>query len=696
VTDRYPHVFNPIRLGPVEIENRFYFSPHGTLLNAGGGPSDDFAHYYAERAAGGCGLLIHGVTVLPNEMSRRGAYEESSVASFAAVADRVHDEGAKLFAELHYHNNGFAQWGPLTPIKPFLSPTPYQRHGEFRVGHEMTHREIEGFVEAHRRNARNLAAAGYDGLEVHATHGVLIETFLSPYWNRREDEYGGDLNGRMRLLCEVLEAVRDGAGDDVAVGTRLVCDERLPRGLDHDGMRAVLAELVRRGLVDFVDLDESTHIEDPPLGMPGYFSDRLVYEPYVAAVREAAGDVPVLSSLGRVTTVAEAERALASGVVDMVGATRGLIAEPALVNNAREGREDRSRTCVAANWCLQSLGRGMSGCMVNPAATRERLWGARTMRPSERTAKVVVAGAGPGGLEAALIAAQRGHDVVVFEREDALGGQLRLWAAIPGREIFAITAQWYERRLQELGVDVRTGTAATAELVLAEAPDAVIVATGSQYAADGEHGDTLDAIPGHDGEHVHTPESILEGRVALSGRVVVVDGEGLNTGAGVAELLAESGARVDVVTEGRLVARHTYLDYEAEVINRRLRDRGVSIRTRVRVERIGAAEVVLLGLDLGQEVRLTNVAAVVLATMRRSESALLGELDGRVQQLFGVGDALGPRGVAEATFEGQKFARMIGEPGAPQTFAEAYYEPVAPEAWPSPASAMRDRASAPA
>jgi hypothetical protein len=150
------------------------------------------------------------------------------------------------------------------------------------------------------------------------------------------------------------------------------------------------------------------------------------------------------------------------------------------------------------------------------------------------------------------------------------------------------------------------------------------------------------------------------------------------------------------VTEGRLVARHTYLDYEAEVINRRLRDRGVSIRTRVRVERIGAAEVVLLGLDLGQEVRLTNVAAVVLATMRRSESALLGELDGRVQQLFGVGDALGPRGVAEATFEGQKFARMIGEPGAPQTFAEAYYEPVAPEAWPSPASAMRDRASAPA
>jgi hypothetical protein len=279
--------------------------------------------------------------------------------------------------------------------------------------------------------------------------------------------------------------------------------------------------------------------------------------------------------------------------------------------------------------------------------------------------------------------------VVLLEREDALGGQLRLWAAVPGREIFATTAPWYGTRLDELGVDVRLGVDASAELVLAESPDAVIVATGSRYAVDGEHGESLTAISGHDLDFVLAPEPILTGRVTPTGRVVVIDAEGLNTGAGVAELLATAGARVDYVTEARIAAPHTFAPDETETINRRLRALGVTLHTRAHVEGIEAGGVRLHDLDHGAGSTLDGVDAVVLVTMRRQEGALMRQLDGRVTQLFGVGDALSPRGVAEATFEGHRFARMIGEPDAPRTFTEAYYEPLAPGLAPRPASAMR-------
>ena len=288
----------------------------------------------------------------------------------------------------------------------------------------------------------------------------------------------------------------------------------------------------------FVDLDVGVEPLQLPLGMPPVFLEPHVYRPHVEAVRSATGDVPVLSVLGRLTSIADADSVIAAGVCDMVGAARALIAEPELVKNAREGNEDRSRTCIACNWCMSVRLEGGQGCAINPASYRERSWGLTSFTPAARPCQVVVVGAGPAGLEAARVSALRGHDVTVFEARAFLGGGLALWASLPGREWYLKGIEWWERELARLGVKVLTGSPATAASVLSAQPDAVIVATGARYSPGG-HSYFLEVdIPGYDRPFVYRPEDILvEGR-RPSGRVVLLDAEGLNTSAGVAEVLA--------------------------------------------------------------------------------------------------------------------------------------------------------------
>jgi 2,4-dienoyl-CoA reductase-like NADH-dependent reductase (Old Yellow Enzyme family) len=673
MSDRYAHVFQRIRIGPVDVANRFYFAPHGVPLNVGAHPSDDCVAYYAERAAGGCGLVMHSLHAFAVTPRMATPHPEETIPSFSAVANAVHEHGTKIFGQLHFHWGVGDSWQPMSPATPSPGASARQLFDSFQVTHALDAEDIAGCVNAFRQSADHLRRAGYDGVEVHCTHGALAEHFLSPYFNGRIDEYGGSLENRMRFLVECLRAAREGAGDELAVGVRFNCDEMLPEGLTPGDSREVLARLVTGGLIDFADLDVAVEPNQLALGMPSYFIAPRLYEDFVKAVREAAGPVPVLSSLARVTALADAERVLAAGTVDLVGAARGLIAEPELVKNAREGREERNRTCVACNWCLGSAW-SQGGCLLNPATGKERFWGVHTFSPATRPSKVVIAGGGPGGLEAARVAAQRGHAVVLLERRAVVGGQLNLWARLPGRDVFATAPDWWARELDRLGVDVRTNVTATAELVLAEQPDAVIVATGGRYAADGESGFLARAIPGFERDFVFAPEQILEEGIRPVGRVVVLDDEGLNTGPGIAQLLADGGAAVELLTRHPQPALWN-LPWTTEFASAipLLRNAGVKLTTQMYVKAIGDHELTLHDVFTNEERTLTRVDAVVLVTMRRSVGELARELAGKVGQLFSIGDALAPRMLAAATDEGQRFARMVGEPDAPRTFAEAYF-----------------------
>lgn len=441
---KYPRIFSPIKLGPIELSNRFYMSPHSVPMAVGTKPSDDFIHYYVARVKGGCGLVMLAATLHGRaRIFQPSPHPKENIGAFRALADAVHEAGGRIFAEPYYQWAVAGQWQPLSPPAPAFGPSPvqYRSHEKGFVTREITRREIGMMLGALRQSIEHLREAGYDGVMIHGAHGALAEHFLSPYFNRRTDEYGGTLENRMRFLIESLQVAREAAGDRMAVGMRFNCDELLSGGYDSKEAYRVLHSISQAGLIDYADLDVATEPQQYYIGMPAVFMNPHLYRPYVEAVRGAAGKIPVLSVLGRMTSIADAQAMIAAGVCDMVGAARGLIAEPDLVRNAFEGKEERSRTCIACNWCMAGIADGSAGCAINPVSYRERLWGPDA--PAPRRSKVIVVGAGPGGLEAARTSALRGHEVTVIEARTRVGGAFALWAGLPGRGAYQLAIDWW-------------------------------------------------------------------------------------------------------------------------------------------------------------------------------------------------------------------------------------------------------------
>jgi 2,4-dienoyl-CoA reductase-like NADH-dependent reductase (Old Yellow Enzyme family)/pyruvate/2-oxoglutarate dehydrogenase complex dihydrolipoamide dehydrogenase (E3) component len=697
---RYPHVFSEIEIGPIAIKNRFYFSPQGSptsILSAAGRPTEEYAAYLAERAAGGVGLIIHSLNVFPRTRpATHCPWSEDSVPAFAAVASAVHAHGAKIFGQLNIWRAA-GKWDAASPPAPRLGVSASGAMFPGGVSRAMRRDDIEGMREAFRRSARNLAGAGYDGIELHCTHGMLLEQFLSPRYNLRTDEYGGSLENRMRVVVELLRGIRDDLGGDLAVGIRYNCDEFSDPGLTQDDAALVVERLAALGLLDFVDVDVGIEPEQMHLAMPSAFVPRFYYKQFAAPIRKAVPGLTLLCALGRVSDLADAEAAIAEGAVDLVGAARALIAEPHLVENARLGRERESLPCIGANLCLSMvLTSGTWGCAVNPATGRELTWGRERWQCATQPGRVVVIGAGPAGLEAARVAALRGHEVTLLERRERIGGQLRLWASLPGRESLAPVIEWYSDRLADLGVDVRLESEASAAAVGDLRPDAIIVATGARYVRTGESGFNKHPIPGWDRPSVLGAEDVIERRVTVPGRVVVFDDEGLNAAVGAAEILANEGSTVVIVTHWPQVARELNHSLELPFVMQRLRALGVSILTETDIASIGEHDVSVYDVWTNETRTVEDVAGVVMAAMRRPEDSLLDELEGTAAVVLPVGDAAAPRTLSEATYEAQRFARMLGEPDAPASFAAAYWPPSTSRREPAETTASLRAGGAPA
>jgi len=645
-------LFRPIRVGRVEIRNRLAITAHAAHFGEEGLPSERHVRYHQERARGGVGMIVfEAIRVHPTSLPSWDAmagWKPEIVAPLRRVVEAVKAEGAAIFGQI-LHQGSQVSTQAMRPFMPLWAPSPIACARYHEVPHEMTAAEIEETIEAHGVSARHVQQAGFDGVEIHAAHGYLPQQFLSPATNRRSDEWGGSLENRMRYLRRVIAAVRATVGKDYTVGLRISADEFSPGGLELPAMQEVAVLIAAERQVDYFSVTHCNYQTGASYAsmIPDMHVKPAPFLHLPAGIKKVVGDLPVIA-VGRINTPDLAAGALAAGQADLVATTRAHIADPEFARKTREGRAADIRLCIACNQgCvgMAHAGRPMT-CLVNPAVGMEGEWGLAALKPAAVRRRVVVVGGGPAGMEAARVAALRGHAVTLFEQAPELGGQMRLIVRQTGRAEFGGLTTYLQRELGQRGVDVRLGTRADAESVLALKPDVVIVATGAVPAPP--------AIPAGPGAPpVLTEAEVLATGTVPKGRVVLFDLDGHFKAAATSEWLAEQGCSVIHVTpRGSLGAEIPPISVVG--VNQRLRSADVRVMVASRIGRIGAEGVTVEDAYSGAAETLPGIAAVVVAAPYRAEDGLAAELRGRGARVELIGDAAAPRHALEAMNEGYR------------------------------------------
>jgi 2,4-dienoyl-CoA reductase-like NADH-dependent reductase (Old Yellow Enzyme family) len=473
---RFPHLLSPLSLKGVELRNRIAITAHfaGWWVDEGGLPGDAFRAYVEERAKGGVGLFVIGATATRHDGGPTWFLnvDDRIIPRYGAVVEAAHRHGCKVIAQLIHIGDPpqpGAQPTGERPSAPRAATAPPVRPVVPRP--PRTVEDLQDLVASFGLAAARALAGGVDGLELHAHESFMHAQFLSPRWNTRTDRYGGSLENRARLVVETLQAMRAAAGPGVPLGLRLKADDVAPGGMALGDYLKLVRSLERLGLLDYLSLTAGDYaLHHGPMYRPDG-----EWLPLVAQVREHS-QLPIMHA-GRITDPHLAEQALAAGQVDVVGMTKAHIADPHFARKVEEGRLEDVRYCTR---CLQSCIGKMEHmtCVYNPVTSRERTWA--ELQPAARRKRVVVVGAGPAGMEAALVAAARGHDVIVLERSERVGGQVWAAAGSPLRHKFGEIAAYYQRQAEKGPCTVRLGVEADAATVLALQPDAVVVATGSR------------------------------------------------------------------------------------------------------------------------------------------------------------------------------------------------------------------------
>ncbi|WP_029353273.1 NADH:flavin oxidoreductase [Bosea sp. 117] len=542
-------LLKPLTIKGLTIRNRVMSTSHAPGYGKDGKPQERYQLYHEEKAKGGIGLTMFGGSSSVAIDSPAAPWAQISVADdsviphFQRFAERVHAHGAKLMIQLT-HMGRRTKWDTENWF-PTLSSSARREPASRTIPRAMDKNDIRRVVKAFAEAARRCKEGGLDGCEISAAHGHLVDQFWSPSVNERTDEYGGSLENRMRFGKEVLEAMREAAGDDYVIGMRMSGDEMIADGLSHEDCVAIASEYARAGLVDFLNVvggqarDELSHaISLPNMSFP---VAPFLFLP--SAIKREV-DVPIFHAQ-RVTDLATGARAVAEGHVDMIAMTRAHIADPHLVKKLTEGHEDDIRQCVGAGYCIDRIYVGGDALCIQNAATGREATMPHVIPKAETTRKVVVVGAGPGGLEAARVCAERGHSVVLFEKDDKAGGQINIAAKATWREALSGIPRWLFAQVQKKGVDIRLGTEATPDKVLAENPDVVIMATGGLPS--------LGHAKGH--EHAVSTWDVLTGKVEPTGTVLLYDEIGGHNAASTAEVLAKRGCLVEMATHDLQVAQ---------------------------------------------------------------------------------------------------------------------------------------------
>ncbi|MCP4332526.1 MAG: FAD-dependent oxidoreductase [Gammaproteobacteria bacterium] len=657
----YNNIFQPLQLRHRNLDNRIVFGAHTANMSDLGLPGERHRGYYEERAIGGAAMIVvEPIPVHPTAVLTRGNFrhcDDEVIPYFRHITEAVHAHGTTILQQLyHVGQHGDSDLSFMPHWGPSGRPSYHDSDGS----HTMRETEILETIDSFTKAAKRCQAAGFDGVDLFAAYHALLDQFWTPWSNKRDDRWGGSLENRCRLSVSIINSIRDACGEDFIIGMSISYSEETPYVMTLEQLQEVIALHDTTGNLDYVTCGAGNYVDYERLMATFVYGEKQGV-PLAAALKSVVKHAKVTAEC-HIRTPENADYTIASGDSDLVSIVRGQIADPHWVNKTRENRHDDIRGCISCNqmcWGRRSRDYWIS-CLINPSAGREFEWGGDRFEKTDKVKKVLVVGGGPAGMEAARVAAERGHQVTLAEALGDLGGQFRLAGLAPRRGQITELMGWYLRQFEQLGVEVRYFSPMDEQDILEFGADEVVLATGS--LPDGlarqrwlpEH----EQLPGLENGHVYACEEVLREQVELGKSVIVLDEGGNWRGTGTAWYLADKGHEITIVTPDELIGKELCRTTVDSRVRAALKKLGVSFMPESIIANWHGDHATVRSLLDGSTQRV-DASAIVTATTNtvfNDVELALAKSDTRFHL---IGDAATPRQAPYAFHDGRKIGLLL-------------------------------------
>ena len=658
---QYKNLFQPLELRHRTLDNRIVFGAHTANMSDMGLPGERHRGYYEERAIGGAAMIVvEPMPVHPTAVLTRGNFrhcDDEVIPHFRKITDAVHQHGTTILQQLyHVGQHGDSDLS----FMPHWGPSGLASYHDSDGSHAMRETEILEIIDCFTAAAKRCQAAGFDGVDLFAAYHALLDQFWTPWSNKRDDKWGGSLENRCRLSISIVNSIRKACGDDFIIGMSISYSDETPYIMTLEQLQEVIALHDATGNLDYVTCGAGNYVDYERLMATFVYGEKQGV-PLSAALKSAVKHARVTAEC-HIRTPENADYTIASGDADLVSIVRGQIADPYWVEKTRADRHDDIRGCISCNqmcWGRRSRDYWIS-CLVNPSAGREFEWGGDRFDKTDAVKKVLVVGGGPAGMEAARVAAERGHQVTLCEALGDLGGQFRLAGLAPRRGQITDLMGWYLRQFEQLGVEVRYFSPMDEQDIIEFGADEVVLATGSlpDDRARQRWMPEADELPGLQYGKVFACEEVFRDQAELGKKVIVLDEGGNWRGTGTAWYLADRGHEVIIVTPDELVGKELFRTTVDSKIRAALKELGVSFFVESVIERWHGDRAEIRSL-LDGSISSVEASAIVTATTNlvyNDVELALAETDVRFHV---IGDAAAPRQAPYAFHDGRKIGLAL-------------------------------------